>query len=715
MSAKLSVDDTLRKAKSYAKKGNITEAQKLYHAILSNFPNNDRARQGLANLNVNKKTNSSQKRIHEAINQLVNLFNQGQIVEVIKQAEFLLRQYPQEFIIWNILGGAYATLKDFDQALKALKKVIELNPNYVDAYYNIGVVLNDQGKIDKAIEAYQRCISLFPNYTDSYINMGQGLRAQGKHEKALEAFITAESIKPDHPEAYFNIGATLKGIFFKKPNPRLQKIITCLLDKKTYVRPKDISKAAISLLKLDAKINQYLETKNFDGIFETLEVIKDLSKLPLLLKLMSVCPVDDLDLENLLEKLRAKLLMSIAGLTNSAELLKFQSALALQCFTNEYIYNQSDDEKKAVGILEDLVKQTLKEDKKPSPQIILCLASYKALNQYEWSYLLISTNEIKDVFTRQILEPNNELHLRKKIPLLEDITDKISSKVRDQYERSPYPRWVNLKIGLKPAPISKIISDVKLKIFDKKIKAVKSPEILIAGCGTGQHSIGTATRFKDSKVLAVDLSLSSLSYAKRKTEELSIQNIDYMQADILDLLKLDRKFDIVESAGVIHHMDDPFVAWSILKDCLKSGGLMKIALYSDLARQHIVEMRKEISDKGIGSSDFEMKSFRNMLVKSDKTHHKLILNSPDIFCLSTLKDLLFHVQEHRFNITQIREHLSDLGLQFCGFESDAIISHFKLANTEDTDLYNLDKWQAYEEANPRAFAGMYQFWCQKIS
>ena len=715
MSAKLSVDDTLRKAKSYAKKGNITEAQKLYHAILSNFPNNDRARQGLANLNVNKKTNSSQKRIHEAINQLVNLFNQGQIVEVVKQAEFLLRQYPQEFIIWNILGGAYATLKDFDQALKALKKVIELNPNYVDAYYNIGVVLNDQGKIDKAIEAYQRCIALFPNYTDSYINMGQGLRAQGKHEKALEAFITAESIKPDHPEAYFNIGATLKGIFFKKPNPRLQKIITCLLDKKTYVRPKDISKAAISLLKLDPKINQYLETKNFDGIFETLEVIKDLSKLPLLLKLMSVCPVDDLDLENLLEKLRAKLLMSIAGLTNSAELLKFQSALALQCFTNEYIYNQSDDEKKAVGILEDLVKQTLKEDKKPSPQIILCLASYKALNQYEWSYLLISTNEIKDVFTRQILEPNNELHLRKKIPLLEDITDKISSKVRDQYERSPYPRWVNLKIGLKPAPISKIISDVKLKIFDKKIKAVKSPEILIAGCGTGQHSIGTATRFKDSKVLAVDLSLSSLSYAKRKTEELSIQNIDYMQADILDLLKLDRKFDIVESAGVIHHMDDPFVAWSILKDCLKSGGLMKIALYSDLARQHIVEMRKEISDKGIGSSDFEMKSFRNMLVKSDKTHHKLILNSPDIFCLSTLKDLLFHVQEHRFNITQIREHLSDLGLQFCGFESDAIISHFKLANTEDTDLYNLDKWQAYEEANPRAFAGMYQFWCQKIS
>ena len=64
---------------------------------------------------------------------------------------------------------------------------------------------------------------------------------------------------------------------------------------------------------------------------------------------MSVCPIDDLNLENLLEKLRAKLLMSITELTYSSELLKFQSALALQCFTNEYIYNQSDDEKKATS------------------------------------------------------------------------------------------------------------------------------------------------------------------------------------------------------------------------------------------------------------------------------------------------------------------------------------------------------------------------------
>ena len=274
---------------------------------------------------------------------------------------------------------------------------------------------------------------------------------------------------------------------------------------------------------------------------------------------------------------------------------------------------------------------------------------------------------------------------------------------------------MNTGLRLKPAPISKLVEEIKLKLLDNKITKAEAPNTLIAGCGTGQHSIGTAARFKGSKILAIDLSLSSLSYAKRKTEELGFQNIDYMQADILNLGNLGRQFDIVESAGVLHHMDDPVAGWRVLTDCLKPGGLMKIGLYSELARQHIVEIRQEISRAGIGSSDVAMKSFRAKVMRSDQNHHKKILNSPDFYSLSTLKDLLFHVQEHRFTITQIQDCLAELGLKFCGFESAKIVSHFKLANTNTDDRYNLDKWEAYEVANPRAFAGMYQFWCQKIT
>ena len=270
-------------------------------------------------------------------------------------------------------------------------------------------------------------------------------------------------------------------------------------------------------------------------------------------------------------------------------------------------------------------------------------------------------------------------------------------------------------LSIRPNSIVNVVDEVRLKLYDNKINEVKKPDILIAGCGTGQHSIGTSARFEDSKVLAIDLSLSSLAYAKRKTDELGIKNIKYMQADILDLGKLNKQFDIIESAGVLHHMDNPMAGWKVLTDCLKPGGLMKIGLYSKIARQQSSsKIRGEISQGGIGSSKTEMKSFRNKLIKSGKDHHKLILDSPDFYSLSTLRDLLFHVQEHRFTIPQIGDYLGQLGLKFCGFETSQIVSHFIQTNKAKDDPYDLDKWHDFEGDNPRVFASMYQFWCQKV-
>ena len=777
--AKLSVDQALSKAKSH-----IEEAQKLYEAVLKAFPQNAEAQLGLAALSTPKQPAATQGPSQETINQLINLYNQGQLGAVVDQAQALTEQYPDAFVVWNILGAAAAQTGQMKKAINAFQRVIAIKPDYAEAYYNMGVNLQEQGKLDEAIEAYSKALSLKTDYAEAYNNMGNALKDQGKREEAIDAYNKALSIKPDHAAAYNNmggalqeqgkldeaiasydkalslkpdyaeaynnlgnarkgqgkldeaieaynkalaikpdyadvynnLGVALKDVAFEQPNPDLQKIIISLLDKKTIVRPSDIASAAISLLKFEPKLKRHLQSFSTAEVEPNLpEVIKDLCAVPLLFKLMSVCPLPDLELENLFRELRKSLLLNVADLKDSTEELEIQSALALHCFTNEYIYNQSEHEDKALATLEVSIKQSLSKGEQPSSQSILCLASYKPLNQFEWSSSLLITDEIQDVFMRQVAEPNQEGQFKMDIPVLEEITDEVSSKVKDQYEVSPYPRWVNLGLPLKPAPISKVVELTRLKLFDDKIKEVEVPNILIAGCGTGQHSIGTATRFKDSKVLAIDLSLSSLSYAKRKTEELGLQNINYMQGDILDLDKLNRQFDIVESSGVLHHMHDPVAGWRVLTDCLKPGGLMKIGLYSELARQHIVEMRKEISKSGIELSNAAMKSFRAMVMTSDQSHHKKMPNLYDFYSLSTLKDLLFHVQEHRFTIPQIQDCLSKLGLKFCGFETDKIVSHFQLTNTSAGDPYDLNKWQAYEEVNPGAFSGMYQFWCQKVA
>jgi len=212
----------------------------------------------------------------------------------------------------------------------------------------------------------------------------------------------------------------------------------------------------------------------------------------------------------------------------------------------------------------------------------------------------------------------------------------------------------------------------------------------------------------------VDLSLTSLAYAKRKTTELEITNIEYLQADILRLDQLEQKFDIIESVGVLHHMDEPMAGWRVLTDLLKPGGLMMIGLYSELARQNIVGVRKEITLRKVGTSESEIREFRQSLAESNDENHQQLTKLSDFFSLSMLRDLIFHVQEHRFTFPQIKKCLDELGLKFCGFENKDTISNFRKLHGKNADIYDLALWHQYEESNPSAFIGMYQFYCQKL-
>ena len=143
---------------------------------------------------------------------------------------------------------------------------------------------------------------------------------------------------------------------------------------------------------------------------------------------------------------------------------------------------------------------------------------------------------------------------------------------------------------------------------------------------------------------------------------------------------------------------------------------MRIGLYSELARKNIVQIRHEIQELGIDSGVDAMKSFRQYVVNSEKEYHKKTVLSPDFYSLSGVRDLLFHEQEHRFTISEIKESLAQLDLAFCGFEfsSEKILRKLKSQYPTEDAIYDLDKWDVYEKENPTLFSGMYQFWCQKI-
>jgi tetratricopeptide (TPR) repeat protein len=201
---KLSVDQALLKAKSHAKKGNIEEAQKLYQIVLQAFPDNKRAQQGLAALGGSKQTIDVQAPPQETINQLINIYNQGQLAAVIEQATSLTEQYPRAFIVWNVLGAACKGLGRVFEASKAFNKVTELNPNYADGFNNLGVTLQEQGQLEEAIALYEKALVIRPDYAEAYSNIGNALKEQDKLEEAIASYEKALVIRPHYVEPWSN-------------------------------------------------------------------------------------------------------------------------------------------------------------------------------------------------------------------------------------------------------------------------------------------------------------------------------------------------------------------------------------------------------------------------------------------------------------------------------------------------------------------------------
>ena len=144
---KLSVDKALLKAKSHAKKGEIEEAQKLYQAVLQAFPKNKRAQQGLAALSKPKQPAATQGPPQETINQLLNLYNQGQLTTAIEQATVVLQQFPNSSFLYNICGAVYKELGQLDASVEAYSKAIAIRPENAQFYSNMGVALQEQGKL----------------------------------------------------------------------------------------------------------------------------------------------------------------------------------------------------------------------------------------------------------------------------------------------------------------------------------------------------------------------------------------------------------------------------------------------------------------------------------------------------------------------------------------------------------------------------------------
>jgi tetratricopeptide (TPR) repeat protein len=128
---------------------------------------------------------------------------------VFNETAELIKQYSKNYVIWNFMGASATQLGQFDQAVAAFLKVIEIKPDYVQAYNNLGTTYSKIGEVDLAIEAYESALSINPNYTEALNNLGQLFTKIGDVNKGVKLYQKAISIDPNMHTAYYNLGIAL--------------------------------------------------------------------------------------------------------------------------------------------------------------------------------------------------------------------------------------------------------------------------------------------------------------------------------------------------------------------------------------------------------------------------------------------------------------------------------------------------------------------------
>jgi len=389
------------------------------------------------------------------------------------------------------------------------------------------------------------------------------------------------------------------------------------------------------------------------------------------------------------------------------------SALSHYSFLSDFVLGVTEEERHTTQELRHRIETEVKTANDAAHVAVLACYQplYELANAKDVLANFSKSGPLQDVVKAQIADYFSLQDAAAAIPSITDIGDGISTRVREQYESFPYPNWRGLSK-------EKLVQDWRAMDCHARTEhglRGKKAKILIAGCGTGREAAVLATIFPDAAITAIDFSRASLAFAAERAREHDLRNISFHHADILKLGSLERKFDYVYAMGVLHHMESPIEGWRICCGLLNPGGLMRIGLYSETGRRAITAAHGAIKSGNYSSDRNGMLKFRRDAPSILPRETLLGLTEfTDYFQMNMYRDLLFHVQEHRFEIPEIANMIKELGLAFEGFylSADTLARYGKMF-PEDSRKTSLENWHRFEQQNPSTFQYMYVFWCRK--
>ena len=137
------------------------------------------------------------------------LYLDNKFQDAINKIKDLNDRYPNEPLLFNLIGACYKELGHLEGAAKMFEAAVSINPKYAEAHFNLGVIYQALDRLEDAVDSYMKAIAITPNYPEAYNNLGTSLYELGRIQSSIENLEWAIAYKHDFSEAHNNLGRSL--------------------------------------------------------------------------------------------------------------------------------------------------------------------------------------------------------------------------------------------------------------------------------------------------------------------------------------------------------------------------------------------------------------------------------------------------------------------------------------------------------------------------
>lgn len=142
----------------------------------------------------------------------ISLENQGRYAEALKGYEILSKHCSKQPSVQNSYGSLLLKMGDYDRAIRAFNKSLDVDKKQADVYFMMAVALHQTGLFGKAVINYNHAIKLQANFEDAYLNRGVSLYSLKQYDEAISSYDKALAINPDLEDAWFNKAILLQDL-----------------------------------------------------------------------------------------------------------------------------------------------------------------------------------------------------------------------------------------------------------------------------------------------------------------------------------------------------------------------------------------------------------------------------------------------------------------------------------------------------------------------